>query len=480
MTPRTAVGKTGDVIASSPSSSAAAVPGVSVAVATSSSSASAKPVPTISKRVETQILDRVEANRLTVIVGETGCGKSTQVPQLLLRHFCQKQHHRINSTAGTGAEPQNSFNNNKSSGPAILVTQPRRLAVVAVATYVARQVQERSDLILYDADRPPASGGDKTFPSSSVVGYQVGGENRTNSHTTKLIFSTAGILLEELRINGVEVLKRYKCIVIDECHERSPESDLVLAILKKLLTKHPNLQIRIVLMSATFHHGLYRTYFQSVPGCEHVDTVTLENAEVWSRDRERVQVRYTNDIIPLLLNRNRMTGESVASSGIVSMIKSWQATMRLQPSKDLEPGEGKSLREDLLGIILELIRYLDDEEEDHAAFLVFAPTYRHLEQLHELLEGEENDDEENHRNQGKSRFRLSVLHSSIDIEDCLRSMDVQRQQDEKQQIDHGGADCAKRRRSTITRPRRHILLASAIADSSVTIPGTLVVVWITM
>jgi hypothetical protein len=60
------------------------------------------------------------------------------------------------------------------------------------------------------------------------VGYYIGQE-RIAKHDTELLFNTCGMLLEELRTNGLEALEKYKVVVIDEVHERSAESDLVRA-----------------------------------------------------------------------------------------------------------------------------------------------------------------------------------------------------------------------------------------------------------
>ena len=97
------------------------------------------------------------------------------------------------------------------------------------------------------------------------VGYHVG-QNRLASNKTKLLFATAGILLEELKSNGIGALMKYKVLLIDECHERSCESDLCLVIIKILMLKYPKSNIRIILMSATFNQGKYTSFFDGVVG----------------------------------------------------------------------------------------------------------------------------------------------------------------------------------------------------------------------
>lgn len=310
--------------------------------------------PALSVKTVERLLESVQLNRVTIVVGPTGCGKSALVPAALL-----------DGMDGTGP---------------ILCTQPRRLAAVAVATRVA---QNRHTTIL---------GG------SNEVGYHVGQSNHSVKQTS-LLFATAGILLEDLRANGVEVLRRYECVLIDECHERSPESDLCLAVIKQLMRTHPTDTIRIVLMSATFDHERYTKYFAGVPGCEMIQTITLETAESFAAFYNRVDTLYLDDILPQLSN---------AKSHEVL-----KKTMLKNPDADLYAegtDGGESLTFHLLHLISSLVSMLDQQEPSTAPFLIFAPTYRHLEQMYEHLQS------------NCQNLLLAVLHSSVDMEDCLRSI----------------------------------------------------------
>ena len=329
--------------------------------------------PRIGERIRAKIIEAVSLNRLTIIVGPTGCGKSTLIPPLLLDGLKGR----------------------------ILCSQPRRLAVVAISKRVAEE-------------RGVTLGG-------SSVGYHVGNHNMS-THKTELLFTTAGILLEELRNNGVQALSKFECVIIDECHERSPESDLVLALVKQFIQTHPKEPIRLVLMSATFNHQRYANYFRNVPGCSTIDTITLETMQSFTAWHAQVQMSYLDD----LKDDERFKEH-----------KGFIRDMFHDADKDLHSERGKNLSSGMLSLIRSLVSHLDAEEPKESPFLIFSPTYRHLEQLYMILSYVNG-----------ATLEISVLHSAVDIEDCIRTMSSH---------SHIGT--------------RRVLLASAIADSSVTVPG---------
>lgn len=266
--------------------------------------------------LKSRILDKVKNNKLTIIVGPTGCGKSSIVPQLLLDGF----------------------------GSPILCTQPRRLAVVAVSSHVASQ---RGTIL------------------GQEVGYHVG-QDRVASRNTGLLFATAGILLEELKMKGLDALTKYKTVLIDECHERSCESDLCLTIIKEFMMAYPRCKLRLVLMSATFNHGKYTAFFKGVPGCEYIDTITIQTADSIDMFYSRVETFYLESITKML-----------ARSGYNEEILEYCTGMKLDPVQELKSNEsGKLLSNNLLELIRSLTEYLHKIEPRDKIFLVFAPTYR--------------------------------------------------------------------------------------------------------
>jgi ATP-dependent RNA helicase DHX36 len=146
-----------------------------------------------------EIVRTVKNNPVTIVSGETGCGKSTQVPQFLL-----------------DANPTWS----------LVVTQPRRISAISIAE---RVVEEQCQA---------AAGG--------LIGYQVRLESAVTADT-QLVFLTPGVLLRKMQSSPL--LKEYTCVIIDEIHERDKYQEFLLIVLRDLLPLRPDL--RIVLMSAT-------------------------------------------------------------------------------------------------------------------------------------------------------------------------------------------------------------------------------------
>lgn len=171
------------------------------------------------------ILNIIEKSQVVVISGETGCGKSTQVPQFLLDDWLLNASQLDKSKQMSHVE--------------IICTQPRRLSAIGVAERVSDERNERV---------------------GNTVGYQIRLENKISSNT-RLTFCTTGILLR--RLQSDPMLESVSHIIVDEVHERSEESDFLLLILKKLLVKRKDL--KVILMSATLNSRLFSEYFGNAP-----------------------------------------------------------------------------------------------------------------------------------------------------------------------------------------------------------------------
>ena len=159
--------------------------------------------------------------RVVMVAGETGCGKSTQVPQFLFE-----------AAVAAG----------KAGGVNILVAQPRRVAAVGLASRVAAERGERV---------------------GDIVGYSVRLDTKVSART-RITFCTTGVLLRRLLDGGGDGLSRISHVVIDEVHERSVDTDLALLLLQRALAQVRRLETRVVLMSATADAGTFCRYLGGV------------------------------------------------------------------------------------------------------------------------------------------------------------------------------------------------------------------------
>ncbi|KAL9225588.1 hypothetical protein vseg_001493 [Gypsophila vaccaria] len=166
---------------------------------------------------EDKIIETVENNPITVIIGETGSGKSTQLSQMLFRR----------GFAVSGV---------------IAVTQPRRVAAVSVARRVAQEMGVRL--------------GDE-------VGYAIRFEDRT-SEKTKIKYLTDGVLLRESLTNSK--LSDYSVIILDEAHERSLNMDILMGLVKRLVRIRGELSgFRVLITSATLEGEKVSAFFGGCP-----------------------------------------------------------------------------------------------------------------------------------------------------------------------------------------------------------------------
>ncbi|KAL3235687.1 DEAH-box RNA-dependent ATPase PRP2 [Nakaseomyces bracarensis] len=164
-----------------------------------------------------QLLNIIKENQVVIIVGETGSGKTTQLPQYLVEE---------------GFTKGNKFQ--------VAVTQPRRVAATSVASRVADEME---------------------VELGKEVGYSIRFDDKTTPGKTILKYMTDGMLLREF-LADPEVNK-YSCIMIDEAHERTIATDLLLGLLKTVLGKRPDL--RVIISSATMNAMKFSEFFDKCP-----------------------------------------------------------------------------------------------------------------------------------------------------------------------------------------------------------------------
>ena len=156
-----------------------------------------------------------EKNQVLVLVGETGSGKTTQIPQFLLETGVCSGRRKIGCT------------------------QPRRVAAMSVA----KRVSEELDVTL-----------------GQEVGYNIRFENNCTQKTF-LKYLTDGMLLRESMADPL--LEEYGALVLDEAHERTLATDILFGLLKQVCAARADL--KVVVMSATLDYKKFQDYFEEAP-----------------------------------------------------------------------------------------------------------------------------------------------------------------------------------------------------------------------
>jgi HrpA-like RNA helicase len=181
-----------------------------------------------------EIIERIKNHQALVLIGETGSGKTTQLVQYIYEN-------------GLHGQLQ------------VAITQPRRIAALSVAKRVAQEQQ---------------------VELGSTIGYSIRFESKTSSNT-KVKFLTDGMLIREALLDPQ--LSSYSIIIIDEAHERSVNTDILLGLLRDLLNVRKDL--KVIVMSATIEAKRFAAFFT----CKNILEVKGRSYEVsnfFARDSE--------------------------------------------------------------------------------------------------------------------------------------------------------------------------------------------------
>ncbi|GAB2253881.1 hypothetical protein Droror1_Dr00021690 [Drosera rotundifolia] len=291
-------------------------------------------------KVKDDFLKAVARHQVVVVSGETGCGKTTQLPQFILEEEISSLH---------GADCN------------IICTQPRRIAAISVAARVSAERGERL---------------------GDTVGYQIRLEAKRSAET-HLLFCTTGVLLRQLvqdpDLTGVSH------ILVDEIHERGMNEDFLLIILKDLLSRRQDL--RVILMSATINADLFSQYFGNAP-IIHIKGFTYPVVEFFLEDvLEKTSYRIapqSNTSAGDFRGRQKLAElrkdaltESFEDVDIDTLYKNYSLTTR----QTLEAWSGSQLD---LGLVESTVEYICRHEGD-GAILVFLTGWDDISKLFDTI-----------------------------------------------------------------------------------------------
>ncbi|XP_015493282.1 ATP-dependent DNA/RNA helicase DHX36 [Parus major] len=294
-----------------------------------------------------ELVRLINNNRVTVISGETGCGKTTQVTQFILDDHIER---------GLGSTCR------------IVCTQPRRISAISVAERVA-------------AERAEGCGNGRS------TGYQIRLQSRLPRKQGSILYCTTGIVLQWLQSD--KHLSSISHVVLDEIHERNLQSDVLMSIIKDLL--NVRLDLKVILMSATLNAEKFSEYFDHCPMI-HIPGFTFPVVEYLLEDVIE-KLRYT----PEKMDRRTHWRKGFMQGHVSRPEKEekeeiyrqqWPGYLRqLQGRYSASTIDALEMMDDDkvdLDLVAALIRHIVLEEED-GAILVFLPGWDNISTLHEIL-----------------------------------------------------------------------------------------------
>lgn len=327
------------------------------------------------------IVKLVEQNDVVLITGETGSGKSTQVVQFLLDSLV--------------------LGSRRSGAQKIICTQPRRISAIGLAERVAEE---------------------RCVNCGEEVGYVIRGVNKTR-RTTRIEFMTTGVLVRILQ-SDKSVLEN-TLVVIDEVHERSIDTDLIVILLKNLVGKVPGL--KIVLMSATVDVDIFKRYFHQLGTC-HIEGRTFPISDYFLDD--------ILDLLDFTIKREKNSLYSDDEEGGADSLK---------PTADCRFFSSGQINYDLLSqVVFHVDKQLREDKND-GSIIVFLPGVAEINRCCSMLLSRDSNDslivlplhsaltpDEQRRVFKKYPLKRKIVVStniaetSITIDDCVATIDTGR------------------------------------------------------
>uniref|UniRef100_A0A672YPW9 ATP-dependent DNA/RNA helicase DHX36 n=1 Tax=Sphaeramia orbicularis TaxID=375764 RepID=A0A672YPW9_9TELE len=295
-----------------------------------------------------ELVELINSNRVLVVSGETGCGKTTQVTQFILDDY-------INRGVGSTCR--------------IVCTQPRRISAISVAERVA-------------AERAESVG------NGNSCGYQIRLQSRLPRRQGSVLYCTTGIILQWLRSDPL--LSSISHLVLDEIHERNLQSDVLLIIVKDLL--HMRDDLKVILMSATLNAEKFSQYFDNCPMI-HIPGLTfpvkeffLEDVVEMTRYQPQNRDRRSSWKRGFWQGHNSRPEKEVKEAEYREMWPCFARTLEGRYSHTTIEALEKLDNDDKidLELIMALIHHIVREDEE-GAILVFLPGWDNISSLNDLL-----------------------------------------------------------------------------------------------
>uniref|UniRef100_G1QU59 ATP-dependent DNA/RNA helicase DHX36 n=2 Tax=Nomascus leucogenys TaxID=61853 RepID=G1QU59_NOMLE len=296
--------------------------------------------------MQKELVNLIDNHQVTVISGETGCGKTTQVTQFILDNYIER---------------------GKGSACRIVCTQPRRISAISVAERVA-------------AERAECGNGNST-------GYQIRLQSRLPRKQGSILYCTTGIILQWLQSDPY--LSSVSHIVLDEIHERNLQSDVLMTVVKDLLNFRSDL--KVILMSATLNAEKFSEYFGNCPMI-HIPGFTFPVVEYLLEDviekiryvpeQKEHRSQFKRGFMQGHVNRQeKEEKEAIYKERWPDYVRELRRRYSASTVDVIEMMDDDKVD---LNLIVALIRYIVLEEED-GAILVFLPGWDNISTLHDLL-----------------------------------------------------------------------------------------------
>ncbi|KAG2377710.1 hypothetical protein C9374_008795 [Naegleria lovaniensis] len=376
------------------------------------------------------IVRAIEEHQVVIVTGNTGSGKTTQVPQLILKHYLEN------------GDVRNLAN------VKIICTQPRRIAATSLSRRVNSEMKEYLEKQHFD----------NIFHHGKMAGYIIGGEHNIDNDTP-IIFATEGCLTQiimNLQTGSKGTYetfhKHFSHIILDEIHERKVDTDLLLYFVREIVKVNPN--VRVILMSATISHQKLCTYFETVlldvyNNVENTDNddqvpespgfsqfLSFETLQVSSKvpiihipsGCYPVQEYFIEDVIDLVYPKAHNVSKTIPNYNTLL-------------TKPLRPGITLERRK----LAVSLIAKLHTEHALNAAILIFLPGMVEIEDFMDDLASP-------YITMDECPYDIHILHSLV----------AEQEQDAALLPSKPG--------------KRKIILSTNIAESSITVPDVVIVI----